>query len=198
MTIRKIRIIHVEDDWEQFRTLPNNLFDMVYVRSDPEVKITVDFEEIEPDDDHRTPSGAIQFCYLWRAFVGDPAQILFEYYFVDSIESLHSIAVEQDDFFIVDIMQAGEDGMPVSVLEKARDFIDSSEVRPMKVLYFSAYPEYIEQKSLPIDGFDKSKIDNLIFELQDAIFSQFPSFSVAQLEHWKLRPRDIGMPSRLD
>ncbi|MFK8034872.1 MAG: hypothetical protein AB8B94_12065 [Hyphomicrobiales bacterium] len=198
MSVRRVRIIHVEDDWEQFRTVPNNLFDAIYVRSDPEVRITIDFEESQPENGAIPDGENIDFCYLWRAFVGDPVQTIFEYYFVDTIEALRTVNVQQDDFYIVDIMQAGEDGMPVSVVEEAQAYIASGTNRPMGMLYFSAYPEYNSQKNLDLDGFDKSKLEKLLASLQQAIFSQFQSFDGLETEGWKLTPMDIGMTSRLD
>jgi len=198
MSVKKIRIVHVEDDWEQFRTVPNNLFDALYVRSDPEVKITIDFEEVEPENGSAVADETIAFRYLWRAFIGDPAVMIFEYYFVDTIDALRSVDVHQDDFFVVDIMQAGEDGMPVSVIEEAKEYIESGDVRPIGMLYFSAYPEYENQTQLDLDGFDKSKLERLLDALQNVIYTQFASFKGLDQDDWRISPSDIGMASRLD
>lgn len=189
MNITPTRFLHIEDDWEQFRTLPNNLFDLVYSKSDPEVKFTLDFEEFENADDN--PECFL--CYQWKTYIGDSKSLLFDYCLIDSLENFSKVNLRKDDFLIIDIMQVGDEGSAQEVASKVVELSNGASEKPIGNMFFSAYPE-LKPKGLDLEGFDKIKVDRFLNKLLSIIFREHPTYS-ADTENWFVRPADLGMVS---
>ena len=189
--VEYLRIVHIEDDWEQFRTLPNNLYDTVYMRASPEVRVTIDFEEFPNGFSEEHPSK-----YVWRTFITNDKILLFEYVLVDGVDSLKLLDLSENDFFVIDIMQTGDDGRAKEVLSEVIDYLQSAKIKYRGSMYFSAFPEFCPPE-VNIEGVDKGELSNFLGAIQMLLFSQFTSFDESD-KNWRLDTEDLGMRSVLD
>lgn len=151
-----LHIYHLDDEWEQFCTLPNNLFDLFYQRLGPEKRAKLDFQEYVRDNN----SARANYC--WKTTIDDAVQ--FEYKFFNDSQNLISEITSDEannSVIIIDMMAFNSSGVPITVgaqaIQKIRDTqIDSD------IIVFSAYPDLIKEKF--IDG-----QDNVTFIRKDDI-----------------------------
>ena len=158
-----MRIIHLEDEWPQSRTIPHLLHDQIFKALPPESRVELDLYEEEHLGTQR-PAEVVAIIN------SQPPLTVFSYSFITDLETLQAEA-RPEDIVIVDIMRSDPRGRFVPILDEVLALLRDSAYSPGNWRYFSAYPEKVPA-DCELSGFPKGARDELVQFLFGRVFER--------------------------
>jgi hypothetical protein len=165
----RLRIFHVEDEWQRWTSIPHHIFDRLFDGLQPRGR--VDLEPFETWE-HDTPNP-----YSFHALKDSKKkQAYFSYHFLLNAENIDLARPTQNDIFILDIMNTNAKGQLVSavnpLLKQLRKYKFPIQER---CRYFSAYPGELPPGT-DFVGFSKGESHDLV----DYIFGLMKPLVIAR------------------
>jgi hypothetical protein len=163
----RMRIIHIEDEWNKWTSIPHHLFDRLFDHLRPRPRIDLEFEEIQ------RPMKLSPYSFY--AFQNkERKDAYFSYSFLLDARRIDSIALDHNDIVILDIMKPNDKGLLVPAVSqllqglRKRKFPIEERCR-----YFSAFPGELPAGT-DFKGFSKGESSELVGYIFEFIKMSIP------------------------
>lgn len=146
-----LRIFHIDDHWESWRTIPHRLFDQLFTHLPQEKQVDIELEEREGEAVDTFESYAFsqkaKRCYL--------------YYFFGSSLPIRRTRFLATDVFVLDIMRdSAANSVQLPSIDEEIMKLNSLGVSVENCRYFSTSIDGMMR--LPCKGFSKSNYQELV------------------------------------